>query len=167
MDILSLKQTEDHEGVDPSDLSFGFRQWWPKTGSISLQGGRRRRIQPRCHKSAYFNEQKQCFLHAFSFTDSVRPATGRASYIRTLRTLTPPPGVATNQRPKTENRKLITEDRRLQTFETYFKTIKGRKRPKRSVGRQNKRNRHGLRCSKMTVLRLKILKLRGKPSWNI
>lgn len=114
MDILSLyKQTEDHEGVDPSDLSFGFRQLWPKTGSICKEEGDD--VQPGCHKSTYFNKQKQCFLHAFSFTDSVRPATGRASYIRTLRTLTPPPGVATNQRPKTENRKLITEDRRPKT----------------------------------------------------
>lgn len=167
MDILSLKQTEDHEGVDPSDLSFGFRQLWPKTGSICKEDGDD--VQPGCHKSAYFNEEKQCFLHAFSFTDSVRPATGRASYIRTLRTLTPPPGVATNQRPKTENWLPRTEDCRLSKLSNYFKTIKWRKRPRRSVGRQSKRNRRGLRCSKMTVFKTpaKNLKLRWKPSWNI
>ena len=119
MDILSLKQTEDHEGVDPSDLSLGFRQLWPKIGSICKEDGEDLDVQPGCHKSAYFNEQKQCFLHAFSFTESVHSAKGRASYIRILRALTSPPGyVATNQKPKTENRKLITEDRRLQTFET-------------------------------------------------
>lgn len=102
-----------------------------------VQGGRRR--QQGCHKSGYFDEQKQCFLHTFSFTDSVRPATGRASCIRTLRTLTPPPGVATNQR--TENWLPKTEDCRLSKLSNYFKTVKGRKRPTRSVGRQDKRNR--------------------------
>ena len=94
--IDNFYQTEDYEPVNPSDLSFGFRQCWPKTGSIHKEDGRQ---QPGCHKPANFHEQKQCFLYAF----------------HGLHTLL---GVSTNRRLKTENRKLITEDRRLQTFKT-------------------------------------------------